>query len=46
MKLPEVIRIIEHHNQWRQGADIKPIDPRTLTEAIEVAIHILKGFKQ
>jgi len=44
MTLPEVIRILEKHNQWRQGADMKPTDPKTLTEAIEVAIQLLKGL--
>jgi hypothetical protein len=46
MTLPEAIQILEHHNQWRQGAEIPQLDPKQITEAIEVAIQLLKGLTQ
>lgn len=46
MTLLQAIRILEHHNQWRQGADVPQADPKLITEAIEIAINILKGISK
>lgn len=33
--------ILRLHNNWRQGAEIEPVDPKDLTIAIEVAIKAM-----
>lgn len=45
MTLKQAIKVLERHNKWRLGAEIKATEPKELTEAIEVAINILKGLK-
>jgi len=43
MDLPEAIKILEDHQKWRLGNDeIEPTEPKKLTEAMEIAIHLLK----
>lgn len=42
MNLLEAIKILEEHNTWRKGAETPPTDPKKLTEALEIAINILK----
>ena len=41
MTLPEAIRILEVHNLTRHGKMIAKPNPKQLTEAIEIAIHLL-----
>ncbi len=41
MKLNEAIKILEEHNRWRNGDGVMQ-EPKKLTEAIEIAINILK----
>jgi hypothetical protein len=38
MEVKEAVKILKHHNKWRKGADIKMVDPKTLTEAIETIV--------
>ncbi len=38
MKIKEALKIIVQHQDWRTGADINPVKPKDLTEAINVAI--------
>lgn len=38
MEIQEAVKILKHHNKWRKGADIKMVDPKTLTSAIETII--------
>jgi len=45
MTLQHAIKVLEAHQEWRTGGDGDPTDPKELTEAIEVAINILKGLK-
>lgn len=46
MNLSEAIKVLEDHQAWRKGDDTKPAtDPKRLTEAIDIAIHLLKGLK-
>ena len=44
MTLPEAIKVLEEYNSWRLGADTKMLDPKVITEALEIAIHLLKGL--
>ena len=38
MKLQEAISILKIHQQWRLGADIVMIEPKELTEALDVLL--------
>jgi hypothetical protein len=42
MTLKQAIEVLEAHNIWRKGADTEPTKPKELTEALEIAIHLLK----
>ena len=42
MTLKEAIKVLKDHNKWRLGADTEPTDCKKLTEALEIAIHLLK----
>ena len=39
MNLPEAISILKIHQQWRLGADIVMIEPKELTEALNVLLN-------
>lgn len=41
MTLKEAIKILAEHQEWRLGADTEPTDPNELTEALDIAIHLL-----
>ena len=43
MDAQEAIRLIEHHNKWRRGADIPMVNPTVLGEAID---EIVKKYKK
>jgi hypothetical protein len=45
MTLNQAIKVLKHHQKWRKGADIKPTEPRELTEALEIAINKLETIK-
>lgn len=45
MTLKQAIKILEDHNIWRLGADTEPTKPKELTEALQIAINILKVMK-
>lgn len=38
MEIQEAVKILKHHNKWRKGADIKMVDPKVLSEAIDTVI--------
>ena len=42
MELQKAISVLERFNEWRLGAEISPPNPRQITEALEIAIHLLK----
>lgn len=42
MTLPQAIEQLENYNKWRLGADIPQPNPKEITEALEIAINILK----
>ena len=41
MTLTEAISILKIHQQWRLGADIVMIEPKELTEAMNVIIELI-----
>lgn len=43
MDVQEALRLLEHHNKWRKGADIPMIQPKVLSEVIDT---IVKKFKK
>ena len=45
MKIQEALSLLEHHNKWRRGADIKMIDPKMLGEAIDLIVNKYKTKK-
>lgn len=42
MEIQEALTLLEHHNKWRQGANIKMVDPKTLGEAIDLIVNTYK----
>lgn len=42
MNLKEAIIILEYYNKWRLGAKLDQPNPKEITEALEIAINILK----
>lgn len=42
MEIQDAIRLLEHHNKWRRGADIPMVNPTVLGEAIDEIIKELK----
>ena len=43
MDVQEALRLLEHHNKWRRGADIPMLNPTVLGEVIDI---IVKEFKK
>lgn len=41
MNLKEAIEILMIHNKWRLGADVIMIEPKKLTEAIDIVLYEL-----
>lgn len=41
MTLYEALIVLKEHQEWRLGANTHPMDPKLLTEAMEVAINLL-----
>ena len=41
MNITEAISILKIHQEWRLGADIVSIEPKELTEAMQVIIDVL-----
>ena len=42
MEIQDAIRLLEHHNKWRRGADIPMVNPTALGEAIDVVVKEYK----
>jgi len=42
MELQEAINILERHNKWRLGAEIPMMQPKQITEAINVVLKYVK----
>lgn len=45
MTLQEAIKELKYYQQWRMGADIKQPQPKKVTQAIEIAIHLMEEMK-
>ena len=43
MTLQEALKVLEYHQKWRHGDEVEQTD-KELTEAIDIAINILKGL--
>jgi hypothetical protein len=43
MDVQEALRLLEHHNKWRRGADVPMLQPKVLGEVIDL---IVKEFKK
>lgn len=42
MNLQEALRILKNYQKWRLGAEIDAPNPKEITEAIDIAINIIK----
>jgi hypothetical protein len=42
MEIQDAIRLLEHHNKWRRGADIPMVNPTVLGKAIDVVVKEYK----
>ena len=38
MTLPEAVRIVKRHQEWRQGAEIEMSEPKIITQAIDTLL--------
>ena len=45
MTLPEAIKILKEHNEWRRGDDSEMINPTTLGIAIDLIVKHLEAEK-
>lgn len=46
MTLTTAIKILEHYQKWRKGEiDDIHYTPKELSEAIDIAINLIKGLK-
>ena len=46
MNLPEAIKILELHNKWRRGADIKQQTPTKIGIAIDTVLSKVKNIQK
>ena len=42
MTLQEAIQTLEYYNKWRLGAELDQPSPKEITDALEIAINLLK----
>ena len=45
MTLQEALKHLEYYQKWRKGADMPQPDPKKVSEALDIAINILKNMK-
>ena len=45
MTLKEALKELRNYQKWRLGADIPQPDPKKVTEAIDIAINLMKQMK-
>jgi len=38
----QIVAVLEHHNDWRRGAEIEMINPKKLGKVIDAAISEIK----
>jgi len=42
MRLKKAIKVLKKHQKWRLGAEIKPTDPKKLTEATNMVLYAIE----
>ena len=45
MTLKQAIKVLETHQKWRKGSTIDRVTPKELTEALDIAVNLLKGLE-
>jgi hypothetical protein len=45
MNLEQAIKTLEYYQKWRLGAELDQPNPKDITEAIDIAINLLKPMK-
>lgn len=45
MDLKKAIKVLSTHQKWRKGEKVKPTNPTELTEALDIAVNLLKGLE-
>lgn len=45
MTLKEAIKELDNYQKWRKGADTKQPNPKIISEAIDIAINLMKNLK-
>lgn len=45
MTLKEAIKELEYYQKWRKGADMPQPEPKKVSEALDIAINLLKNMK-
>jgi hypothetical protein len=45
MKIQDAILVLEEYQAWRKGADTVMLHPRIVSEALNLAIKVLKETK-
>ena len=46
MTLPQAIKVLKKHNKWHKGdTRIKQTGPKELSEALDIAIHLLEQLE-
>jgi hypothetical protein len=46
MKLEDAVKVLEEYQSWRKGNDSEMLHPKVISEAIEVAINLLKQMNK
>ena len=39
MEIQDAINLLEYHNKWRRGADVKMVNPTDLGVAIDIVVE-------
>ena len=45
MTIEEAVALLKQHNKWRRGADIPMLNPREITEAINIAVAEIERWR-
>ena len=45
MTLKEAIKELEYYQKWRKGADMPQPEPKKVSEALDIAINLMKQMK-
>lgn len=42
MEVKDAIDLLEHYNKWRKGADVPMVQPKALSEAIDLIVELYR----